>query len=111
MGRSSDAPFKTRYFSANTGGTQIGLCGPDAATTAGTQKIEGIVHGVIISNDTTPTSVSILDGTTSVNTGVSVIVAAANAPLILLGLDVQLNVGLVIVISGGTTVNVTIIYR
>jgi hypothetical protein len=93
---------------ANTAGTQLNLVGAGAASGSGSPPSTGKLHTISFGGDSTAETISVYDGT---STGGVLkfkgITPTAGTPGSWL-LDIQFNVGMFIVISGGTAVAVTV---
>lgn len=100
--------FQSVNFVLN-GSLQVGTVGVQAASQAGTTALEGLLHGILVNNDSTSQLINIRDGGST-----STIVAQHRTQAgvaYFLTLDVQLQNGLFIATSGGTTPNLWLIYK
>jgi hypothetical protein len=107
-GLSGNNFYNSSVFTANTTGTQIGLRGSQAATTAGVPVCEGKIHTLTIGADTTATTITVYDNNAASGTVLLKVVTPTTPVPVTLTFDVQATVGLYIVISGGTTPNITL---
>ena len=99
--------FNSSVFTATTAGTQIAYVGAAAATAVPGTSAEGKLHTITVGGDSTAETITVYDGTsTSGTVKFKGITTTSGQPTTWI-LDIQFNVGLFIVISGGTTVAVT----
>jgi hypothetical protein len=98
-------------LSANTTGTLIAQVGGQAATTAAAAAAGGFLRSFIYGGgDSSAETVTIYDGTSTSGTVIAVLTFAASSNPVTVTFDVQLKVGLYVVISGGTAVNDTVVW-
>jgi hypothetical protein len=106
MGRASNNGFSTTVLTANTAGTQIFLTGPSGS--ASVPQAEGFLGSITISADSTANTISCYDGTSTGGTLRYKVVTPTTTPVIQLFPNIQFNSGLFIVVSGGTSVNISL---
>jgi hypothetical protein len=112
MGRQSNLGFLTDVETANTAGKQLpGLVGATAASASAVAALEGLLRTILIGVDSSGATVTVYDGTSTGGVKKLQFTAAANAAFPLQMLDIQFQVGIFVVISGGTTPNITFIYQ
>jgi hypothetical protein len=102
-GLSGNLGYKSRVFTAANAGAQIGVCSPSAAT-ATLPKIDGFLHTINIGADSASVLVQVYDGTSTAGALLAQISTLATTPgPTSFAFDVQANIGLFIVITGGGT--------
>jgi len=103
--------YKGTVFTANTAGTLVGCTAPATAIANSVPTIAGIIHTLTIGVDSTAETISIYDGTSTGGTLVFKTLTSTSPTIpVHTNLDIQCNVGIFIVISGGTAVNVCLTY-
>jgi hypothetical protein len=108
---SSGSGLESTVFTANAAGTQLGLCGGDAATAAAVPKIAGVLHTITISADTTANVITVYDGTSTAGDVVFKVTTSTTPVPQTFIIDAQADIGLFIVISGVTgTGGITVTY-
>jgi hypothetical protein len=108
-GLSGNLGYKSQVFVAATAGTQLGVCSPSAATST-LKKIDGFLHTITVSADSTANTISVYDGTSTAGTLLAQILSPTTQVPQTFTFDIQAQIGLFIVISGATTVNTTVTY-
>lgn len=111
------APYTTgqagqsTVLTANTAGTQINLIASQQPPIPTVPTCSGHLHVVCFGGDTTGETISIYDGTSTAGTlrfkGITV---AAGTPGYWM-VDCQFYLGMFVVIAGGTTVSVTVVWE
>lgn len=98
----SGSALESQVFTANTAGTQLGVCGGAAASAAGKPVIAGVLHTITVSADTTANVITVYDGTDTSGDVVAKVTTATTAVPQTFIFDAQADIGLFIVISGVT---------
>jgi hypothetical protein len=112
MGRNSNLGFTSSVQLANTTGVQLpGLVGVTPASLAAVAALEGLLHTILIGADSTAVTVTVYDGTSTGGVKKLQFTAVANQAFPLQLLDIQFDVGIFVVIAGGTAPNITFIYQ
>lgn len=107
---SSGSGLESQVFTANTAGTQLGVVGAQAASTAAAAAIAGVLHTITVSADTTANTITVYDGTSTAGDVVAKIITATTVVPQTFTFDAQADVGLFIAIAGMSTGAVTVTY-
>lgn len=109
-GLSGQLGYRSHVFTANTTGTELGVVGGAAASAAAQPALTGFLHTITISADSTANTITVYDGTSTSGTVVAEVITQSNTQAATLTFDIQLQTGLFVVVSGGTTPAVTVTY-
>ena len=109
MGRQSSQGWTYANYSANNAGAVLGATGP-AGTSASIPLIEGVLHSITLSADTTATTITVYDNTAASGTVLFKVVTPTAVPVTQLILDLQAKNGLTVVIAGASTPNINVAY-
>lgn len=96
---------------ANTAGTQMNLTSANQPAVPVVPTCSGHLHSITIGGDTTAETISVYDGTSTA--GVLRFqgrTTTAGQPVTWL-IDVQFYIGMFIVVAGGTTVSITVVWE